>query len=89
MMAGFVILCLAAGIFIGIGISCLFAKKATGFWANVKRPLVCVWNGNDSSGTAIAGGQKLSLCSYFHTGSACRNHWFDGNLRLRDREKIP
>lgn len=39
-MAGFVILCLVAGIFIGIGISCLFAKKATGFWANVKRPEV-------------------------------------------------
>lgn len=39
-MIGFVIWILLAGVFIGIGISSLSAKKATGFWANIKRPEV-------------------------------------------------
>lgn len=33
---GFVIWCIAGGIFIGIGISSFCAKEPVGFWANVK-----------------------------------------------------
>lgn len=35
-MVAFIIWCLTACIFVGIGIGCAFAKKATGFWANVE-----------------------------------------------------
>ena len=35
-MLGFIIWALVSCLFIGIGISCFFAKKATGFWANSK-----------------------------------------------------
>lgn len=34
---GFIIWALVGCFFIGIGISAFFAKKATGFWANVKQ----------------------------------------------------
>ena len=39
-MAAFIIWCIISLLFIGIGISCLFSKKATGFWANAKAPEV-------------------------------------------------
>lgn len=39
-MTGFIIWALFSCFFIGLGISCLFAKKATGFWANTDRPEV-------------------------------------------------
>lgn len=35
-MVGYLIWCLTSCLFLGIGISCLFAKKTTGFWANSK-----------------------------------------------------
>lgn len=37
-MAAFIIWCIISCLFIGIGISCLFAKRAVGFWANSKVP---------------------------------------------------
>lgn len=39
-MIGFIIWSLVSCFFIGLGISCLFAKKATGFWSNIERPEV-------------------------------------------------
>ena len=39
-MIAFIIWCLISCIFIGIGISCLFSKKPTGFWANAEAPEV-------------------------------------------------
>lgn len=36
MMLGFIIWSLGACLFIGLGIRCLFAKEAVGFWANAK-----------------------------------------------------
>ena len=36
LIIGFVIWCIASGIFLVIGISCFFASGPAGFWANVK-----------------------------------------------------
>lgn len=35
-MLGFIIWCICAIIFLGIGIACFFAKRPMGFWANAK-----------------------------------------------------
>lgn len=35
-MVGYLIWCLTSCLFLGIGISCLFAKKAIGFWTKSK-----------------------------------------------------
>lgn len=37
-MVAFIIWCLVGCLFLGIGVSCLFAKEATGFWANAETP---------------------------------------------------
>lgn len=37
-MEGFIIWCIVGCVFFVIGISCLFSKKATGFWANAETP---------------------------------------------------
>ena len=39
-MIAFIIWCLISCVFIGIGISCLFSKNSTGFWANTEAPEV-------------------------------------------------